>query len=328
MSISKHIASLRRLIVHLAVFGMVGCGSPAVAQIAPGPTDGAIERLKPGEYLWAPDIAPEGPVTMIISLTSQRAYVYRNGLPIGVSTISSGRPGHETPTGIFTILQKDVAHKSNLYQAAPMPFMQRLTWDGVALHAGNLPGYPDSHGCVRLPIAFARLLYGVTKLGLTVVITDDADAPEISPSPSLLTLADDGQPLPESYRWQPGRAPSGPVSIILSGRDRRLLVLRNGVEIGSAAVAIDGPVTATEAFTLRAIDGAGLHWLRLPLPGGDALAGQELTPAERARVRLPEAFRLALDGILIPGATLLVTRDSLRSSGTGRRVMVITAGEK
>jgi len=328
MPIRRFASPLARFALLLGAAVSIGCARPATAQGTLAPVDGAIEQLKPGEYLWAPDIAPEGPVTMIISLTSQRAYVYRNGLPIGVSTISSGRAGFETPTGIFTILQKDADHKSNLYEDAPMPFMQRLTWGGVALHAGNLPGYPASHGCIRLPVAFAKLLYGVTKLGLTVIITNDADAPEISAAPSILTAPADGRALPESYRWQPEKAPSGPVSIVLSGRDRKIVVLRNGVEIGSASVEIDGPVVATEAFTLRAIDRDGIHWLRLPLPGGNPLLAGELTTAERGRVRMPEAFRLALDGILTPGATLLVTRDTLRSSGTGQRLTVITAGEK
>src|SRR5690606_23841451 len=124
-------------------------------------------------------------------------------------------------------------HKSNLYSNAPMPFMQRLTWDGIALHAGNLPGYPASHGCIRLPLAFAKLLYGVTRLGLTVVITDDAVAPQVSASPSALDPAlEDGHPAPNGYIWQPARSLSGPVSIVVSGKDKRLVVLRNGVEIG------------------------------------------------------------------------------------------------
>jgi lipoprotein-anchoring transpeptidase ErfK/SrfK len=94
---------------------------------------------------------------VIITLPRQLAFVYRNGVLIGVSTVSSGTKGHATPTGVFTVLQKKVEHYSNLYNAAPMPYMQRLTWDGIAMHAGNLPGYPASHGCVRLPKAFAKL---------------------------------------------------------------------------------------------------------------------------------------------------------------------------
>ena len=124
--------------------------------------------------MWAPTVAPLGPILIYVDLSRQRATVYRNGVRIGVSTISSGRDGHATPTGVFTILQKDANHKSNLYNAAPMPFQQRLTWDGVALHAGGLPGYPESHGCVHLPMGFAKALFGVTALGGTVVIEGDA----------------------------------------------------------------------------------------------------------------------------------------------------------
>jgi hypothetical protein len=311
------------------IVALMGVGVAAFAQVPPSSTDGAVEALKPGQFLWAPDIAPDGPVTMIVGLRTQRAYLYRNGVPIAVSTISSGRPGHRTPTGIFTILQKDADHKSNLYNDAPMPFMQRLTWGGIALHAGNLPGYPDSHGCVRLPLAFAKLLFGVTRLGLTVIITDDAEAPEISSAPGIIgATPDDMHRAPADYIWQPQRSPAGPVSIVVSGRDRRVVVLRNGVEIGSAAITIDGPVETTEAFTLKSVDATGIHWLRLPLPGSAKPMAPELTPIERARAHLPEPFRLLLDGVLNPGTTLLVTRDSLRSSGTGTNVVVLAVDSK
>ena len=101
------------------------------------PVDLPPSQLKPGEFIWSPQAVPAGPLVMVISLDEQRAYVYRNGLRIGVSTVSTGKKGYETPTGVFTILQKKKDHKSNLYDDAPMPFMQRLTWDGVALHAGR-----------------------------------------------------------------------------------------------------------------------------------------------------------------------------------------------
>jgi len=107
--------------------------SPLASNLAEG-----IQALKPGQYLWAPMVAPYGPVLAVISLTSQRVYVYRNGVLIGAATVSTGKPGHQTPTGVFTVLQKQVHHKSNLYDSAPMPYMQRLTWSGVAMHAGNL----------------------------------------------------------------------------------------------------------------------------------------------------------------------------------------------
>jgi hypothetical protein len=135
-------------------------------------------RLSPGQFVWEPEAASTGPVFLVIDLTRQRVLLYRGGAPIAASTISSGSKGRETPIGVFTILQKEVVHRSRTYDDAPMPYMQRLTPQGVAMHAGNLPGYPASHGCIRLPKAFAKLLYGVTELGTPVMITDDAELAE------------------------------------------------------------------------------------------------------------------------------------------------------
>lgn len=97
-------------------------------------------QLKPGDWIWAGDDPALGPMVMVVSLDEQRGHVYRNGLRIAVTTVSTGKPGHATPTGVFTILQKDRDHHSNKYNNAPMPYQERLTWDGVALHAGGLPG--------------------------------------------------------------------------------------------------------------------------------------------------------------------------------------------
>ncbi len=130
--------------------------------------------LAPGEFTWTPERAPPGQLVIVVSLPEQRAHVYRNGLRIGVSTVSTGTANHPTPTGTFEILEKKRMNYSNLYDNAPMPFMQRLTWDGIALHAGRIPGYPASHGCVRLPLAFAEKLYAETQRGIRVVIADEA----------------------------------------------------------------------------------------------------------------------------------------------------------
>ncbi|CAM3154010.1 L,D-transpeptidase catalytic domain-containing protein [Sphingomonas antarctica] len=307
---------------------LVAAGVPPQVD-PPAIADGVIEQLKPGQYLWAPDIAPEGPVTVIVSVATQRAYAYRNGVPIGVSTVSTGKKGHLTPTGIFTILQKAVEHKSNLYSDAPMPFMQRLTWDGIALHAGPLPGYPASHGCIRLPLAFAKLLYAATTTGVTVVVTQNATVPEIAPTPTLLSANPKGSSTPNAaYWWQPQLSPTGPVSIVVSGRDRRIVVLRNGILIGASDLGIDGAVIETAAFTLSSIGPHGYNWLRLTLPGPHGIASQSMTADERARARVPEQFRLLLDGILTPGATLLVTRDTLNSSGTGKRLTIISTDNR
>ena len=130
--------------------------------------------LRPGEFVWQPERATQGAVEVVVSIPQQRAYIYRGETLIGVTTVSTGRPGHSTPTGTFNILEKRREHYSNLYNNAPMPFMQRLTWGGVALHAGHIPGTPASHGCVRLPLAFARSLFSVTSVGAAVHITDRA----------------------------------------------------------------------------------------------------------------------------------------------------------
>src|SRR4029077_21198099 len=126
------------------------------------------EKLKPGEFIWNAAAAPEGPIVIVASLPEQIPRAYRNGVEIGVAKVSSGKPGHNTPTGIFTILNKDKDHTSKTYGNAPIPYSERLTWAGVALDGGGVPGYPEAHGCVHLPTRFAELLFGITSVGMTV----------------------------------------------------------------------------------------------------------------------------------------------------------------
>jgi hypothetical protein len=151
--------------------------APVVAAPLPSPVVAEAEVLDPGEFVWRPELAPVGAVEIVVSIPLQRAYVYRGGTLIGVTTVSTGRRGHATPVGRFAITQKSREHYSNLYNNAPMPFMQRLTNDGIALHAGQIPGYPASHGCVRLPLAFARHLFGATQVGAAVHIVATSPAP-------------------------------------------------------------------------------------------------------------------------------------------------------
>jgi lipoprotein-anchoring transpeptidase ErfK/SrfK len=122
---------------------------------------------------FTPEEALADGVLIVVSIASQRAFVFRKGELWDSSKVSTGRRGHETPTGEFSILQKKVEHRSNLYDDAPKPYMQRLTWDGVALHAGSVPGYPASHGCIRLPKAFAKKLYGITGFRSTAVVVTE-----------------------------------------------------------------------------------------------------------------------------------------------------------
>ncbi len=126
--------------------------------------------LKPGEYVWLPEIPATGDTRVVVDLYKQMAFVYRDEQLIGATTISSGKKGRETPLGYWTVLRKKPMHYSRKYDNAPMPFMQSIDDHGIALHAGKIPGYPASHGCVRLPHKFAQKLYTLTKVGSKVVI--------------------------------------------------------------------------------------------------------------------------------------------------------------
>ena len=153
---------------------LLSLAAPADARAAKHRDHSAVDKAAPlsaGQYVWARKPPSTGPLFLVIDLSAQRATLYRNGVVIAASTVSTGSKGRETPTGVFTILEKKVVHRSRTYDDAPMPYMQRLTWKGVALHAGRLPGHPASHGCIRLPAGFAKKLYAVTRLGTPVMIT-------------------------------------------------------------------------------------------------------------------------------------------------------------
>lgn len=270
---------------------------------------GAAKALKAGEYLWAPQTAPAGPILMVVNLETQRAVVYRNGLPIAITTISSGKKGHETPTGIFSVLQKEKMHHSNLYDNAPMPFMQRLTWDGIALHAGTLPGHAASHGCIRLPAKFAQTLYGATPLGMTVVVTKREALPAVVPAGDVIAAAaKGGAPIPSDRDfWEPARSPTGPVSIVVSTSDRALFVIRGGRIIGRAAINANRKISHPYLYSLQSADAAGARrWARIGLPGQTVDEDMQL-----GDIDMTAATRAAIDSVLVPGATVVITPDAL-----------------
>jgi lipoprotein-anchoring transpeptidase ErfK/SrfK len=126
--------------------------------------------LKPGQYVWASAIPSEGDTRIVLDLLTQMTYVYRGDRLVGASTMSSAKRGMVTPLGFWSILEKRPFYRSKKYENAPMPWMQRIDTYGIALHGGNNPGYPASHGCVRLPMKFAEKLYGLTKVGSKVII--------------------------------------------------------------------------------------------------------------------------------------------------------------
>ena len=130
---------------------------------------------------------PPGPLHVVISIKKQQLTLYAGGVPVAHSQVSTGVPGHPTPQGVFSILEKRIYHESNIYSSAPMPYMQRITWSGVAMHQGVVPGHPASHGCIRLPAAFAKRMWSLTKVGARVIIAQDEVALTEISSRRLLT---------------------------------------------------------------------------------------------------------------------------------------------
>jgi lipoprotein-anchoring transpeptidase ErfK/SrfK len=180
----------------LAATLLAGCSTappPKVAAAAPPPattsdlpyrwTQGAAPQaykdmvaefgrkgLKPGEYVWAAAVPAEGDTRIVVDRLIQMAYVYRGDKLVGAATVSTAKKGRVTPLGFWSVLEKRPFYRSKKYDNAPMPFMQRIDEYGIAFHGGANPGYPASHGCIRLPMKFAQKLYGVTRVGSKVVI--------------------------------------------------------------------------------------------------------------------------------------------------------------
>jgi L,D-transpeptidase catalytic domain len=286
--------------------------------------------LKPGEYVWEPERAPEGPLLIVASITEQVAYVYRNGIRIARSSVSTGRAGHRTPTGVFTILEKEVHHTSSIYKGAEMPYMERVTWGGIALHAGNLPGYPDSHGCVRLPLEFSKLLFGITMKGATVIIADEHSAPAETVHPGLFFTQSGEESAPIAagkFEWNPDKSPSGPVSLIASSADKTVYVYRNGVEIGRAGILnpqVVSPLNDRVFSALQGTDADGnLRWVQVTATGKDSSSQSLFLAAQNSG--LPTDFLTKVKGVITPGATIIFTDkpvDPSTQSQTGFQILV------
>lgn len=326
------------LLIALMMSAGQALATPSWGAPSSSPANTSLAALKPGEWVWGGDSKAMGPMAVVVSITEQRAYVYRNGLLEAVSTVSTGKPGHETPTGVFTILQKDKDHHSSKYNDAAMPYQERLTWDGIALHAGGLPGYPESHGCVHLPTEFARRLFGATNMGMVVVIAKEGVSDPTLVHPRVASPIDPGTgkevldvPLgtQEQYRWQPEVAPAGVVSLLLSTSDRRLFAYRDGKEIGRSRVDFRNGAapTGTRAYMAansKAPDGEP-SWVEVGIPGKEAEGGTALSQADEQRVLLPDGFRNALKPILQPGVVLLVTDKHVLPETTGPALQVLNA---
>jgi lipoprotein-anchoring transpeptidase ErfK/SrfK len=176
--------------------------------LQPGPTIAPVRqkpRRREGKKVAASakELAkPQGPLVVAISIEKQNLKVYDANGFVAETPVSTGMSGHSTPMGVFSVIQKHKYHRSNIYSGAPMPYMQRITWSGVAMHAGVLPGYPASHGCIRMPMAFAIKMWGWTRMGARVVIT-----------PGEMTPASFSHPLLAARRVAP-QADAAPAAIV------------------------------------------------------------------------------------------------------------------
>jgi hypothetical protein len=281
----------------------------------------AIRALKSGEFIWRPEVSPRGPVVIVVSLPEQLVHVYRNGVTIGISTCSTGKPGNRTPTGVFTILQKREEHYSSTYNNAPMPNMQRLTWKGVALHAGNLPGYPASHGCIRLPTNFSKLVFSVTQLGTPVIIADQKTALSSVVRPDLI-LPNDVAEIAQKAKAK--TATSGKTSrnektakvtsVLVSGADRKAYLMVDGQVTFETPISVfdAGKPLGTHLFSLigPSPDGHSLKWSAFGLGGQpqDGVVVDLWSSSILARIEYldgPGVRRVA--STLHPGTTMVIT---------------------
>jgi hypothetical protein len=214
--------------------------------------------------------------------------------------------------------------------------MQRLTWDGIALHAGALPGYPASHGCVRLPKAFAEQLFGATSMGMTVVVTDQATSPHKLDAGDLLAPVTTkgaeaapkiGAPLTahETYSWKPEAAPTGPVTLLVSSLDQRLVVMRNGQVIGRGVIKLPKThLAGTHALAFTGFDADGhSQWLYVSIPGDTKKAGERPDLSGLHELRIDPDYLQKVRSVLAPGVTMLVTDGSILGGGAGKHMTVM-----
>jgi lipoprotein-anchoring transpeptidase ErfK/SrfK len=248
------------------------------------------------------EVIPKGPFEIIISIADQHLSLYGSGGLIARAPVSTGMRGHATPLGVFSVIEKQKWHRSNIYSAAPMPYMQRITWSGVALHAGILPGFPASHGCIRLSNAFATRLFHLTKVGTRVIITRrdvapiDIDTPaflmpaqktaeplvnedpgrRLGAPPEVKTAAaadvaasaSDGGSLqgPGDAGEQGGQA--RPISVFVSRKTQNLSVRQNFAPLFDSPIRIDQPESpiGTHIFTAMATARTAMRWTLVSIP--------------------------------------------------------------
>jgi hypothetical protein len=286
---------LRRLATFLAALLIVALAVPADARRW-------TARDRADEAAATPSRKPEGPLQLIVSLGSQRLWVYdKHGL-LETSIVSTGVGGFPTPTGVFAVIDKEKTHYSNIYRGAPMPNMQRLTMSGVALHSGVTTGRPASHGCIRMPHAFSIKLFNLTQLGARVIIAPNEPRPEDiaharlfvrKPAPavedldmtrakgvavasaSAVTEAAANVRVGKITAWRAGVLRSLPVSVLVSKAEGKVFVRHGFRQILEGPVSIRDPERplGTHVFTaIEAIDGGDtMRWQAVSVPASEEL---------------------------------------------------------
>lgn len=316
----------RRRWLQAAAFALAAAAPLARAQARSQRKRRSAYPIAPGRSFWLPELSPAGPVVAVVNLYTQHAQIYRNGIAIGYTSVSTGKRGYGTPTGRFQVLEKRRFHRSSTYGNAPMPWMVRLTWSGIAFHSGALPGFPASHGCIRLPASFAPQLFGALSLGDTVAVLNQ-------PADAFTTLAPIdplGRPLlqPEMLAatawWREAAASAAPVSaspvsaslssgapaslaapplaLLASLPQQRLFVLEAGQVVAAAPLP---PGARQQALPLTA---APLSWQP---PGHWQAPGQSGNAADATlwQTVLPSdaAFSQRLRARITPGSTLVLS---------------------
>jgi hypothetical protein len=318
----------RTLLSAVAAAAIIHDGRSAFAQLV----NKNAEQLQNGEFNWFPERSPSGPILIIVSIPDQLVHVYRNGIRVAASTCSTGKPRHRTPAGVFTILQKDKHHKSSTYNNAPMPNMNRLTWSGIALHAGNLPGYPASHGCVRLPMGFSDRLFGITRLGMTVVIADERSQPSSVVHPGLV-LGDYARRefaavdvSLKKAQYSEGRiTPQRHTNVVVSGGDRRMTVFEDGEPVAEGKVEISGVAPLPESVhTLVASDEekGDLRWVSTSYGKSD----QADLAREIRRIKAEPKVREAMRTRIHHGMSVVTTQTAAKTEHRSGKDFVVIDG--
>jgi len=219
-----------------AAVSKVPAAPPALAigvpgEAAPGtPASPAVSEPDPVVPVTTVSELLQSGIVITVSLSSQKMHVFRDGVLWRSSPVSTGKRGKRTPTGVFAILQKKRHHRSNLYSNAPMPWMQRLTWSGIAIHAGRLPGYPASHGCIRVPAEFAAALFKTTRPAATAVIVTDAPLGDGAAALALAQRSDAQVPIPPQLR-----APRPALAAVRTPAARNIPAAAPGATVGDGA---------------------------------------------------------------------------------------------